>query len=212
MEEKLPNPTDIKEQIHSASVPKKPIPRMVILLGVALLIAVMLFIAFTILRNQKIQQMREEVPTVATRPSGEIIFATPEITVTNNQTKSVDIEISTGGNPITGVVLSIKYNPILIKNVKLEAIKDDTSHLSQVLLPYGDATYDTQNGAALLTLRSIAKDPISGRGKIARLTFTKTSLNIAVDSTEINFLPTTGFITVQEGIIPLTKNLITVSF
>ncbi len=212
MEEKLSNPTDIKEQIHTASVPKRPLPKMVILLGISFLIIVMLFIAFTILRNQRVQELRDTTATEITRPAGEILFETPEVKASNNQTVSVDIEISTGGNPVGGVVLGVKYNPLLIKNVKLEAIKDNESPLSQILAPLGDTTYDTANGAALLSLKSLAKDPVTGRGKVARLTFVKASLNVAVDSTEITFLPTTNFITVQEGIIPLTKNLITVSF
>lgn len=211
MDENLPKP-NIKEQIQTAPPAKKPMPKALIALGIALLAVVMLLIVFAILRNQAAQKMKENTQSEALVPKGTVLFTQELVELDAKGEGSVDITTSTGGNHVGGIVLSIRYNPKLLTNVKIENIKDYNSAFSQSLVPVGTPLYDTNNGSVLLSLQLPPQSPMSGKGVIARLYFKKSNLNIAVNSTQITFLPNTNFITVVQGLIPLAKNQVTVSF
>ena len=133
--ENLPEENLIKEQIQNAPQVKKPFPKLLIVLGASLLLIVALFIVFTVLRNQKIKELATTSTT--TLPTGAISFDATDIILDSKKSGSVDISISTGGNQIGGVVLAIKYNPTLLKDVKIENIKDPNSAISQLLTPVG---------------------------------------------------------------------------
>lgn len=142
----------------------------------------------------------------------EIYFDTTEVTLLTGETSSAEISINTAGNKVGGVVLAIKYNPRFLRNVKLEQIKDPTSAISSSLTPTGTIYKNDPNGEQMLILALPDKEGLSGRGTVAKVTFSKAPTNIAATSTEISFFSNSGFTKIAEGSIPVNTNTLKVNF
>lgn len=127
--------------------------------------------------------------------SGSILLEPSSVTGKPGQKITAGVMVNTGGKQIKGVVIGIKYNPIIVENITLTPFKDQNSALSYSLTSSSQAFIDSKNGGAMLTL-TLPKDIISlsGVGKIAELSFTIKPLKAALTSTSISVSPLTEFL------------------
>lgn len=217
MEEKnLAQEKVINDQIHTAEAPpernllaKKPL-----IIGIAALILLALVGLFLFLWGRDANRTTDQPASqTSTLPPGTILFEPADTILLPGSPSSADITVNTGGNMVGGVVISLKYNPQVLRNVTLEQIKDTGSAISYALEQTGEIEHDTQNGTIVMTLKlPEGSQGLSGRGTVARLTFSKANFNVAIPSNAVTLLPNTNFITVIEGAIPVSRNNLHISF
>lgn len=212
MEERLPEEQQLKTQEASAEklVKKFWQNKKIWLLSGAGIFALALLGLLFFLKNQ---QNNTPPPPVAQASLGSILLQPTTLLLGPGVTDSVDVTINTGGNLVSGVVLAIQYNPLLLENVRIEHVKDKTSAISSALIPAGPLDHDTDNGTILLSLK-IPEDVggLSGKGTVAKLTFTRRIVDIPIYSTEITLLPITNFVSISERAHTTTRNKAQVTF
>lgn len=137
---------------------------------------------------------------------GKVYFEPFSLKATINTPQSADIIINTDGMPITGVIIAVQYNPLLMTNVTLTQKKDPQSAFSSGLVQTGQVWYDTANGTATMTLQLPPKVPdFPLNGKVATLTFTPKPLTVAIRQAVITLMNNTSFFVKNQG----THNQIT---
>lgn len=177
---------------------------------ITILILISAFLLFNSLNTKK--EIAKTTIDATNQIPAEISFDTTEATLLTGETSSAEISINTAGNRVGGVVLAIKYNPRFLKNVKLEQIKDPTSAISSSLTPTGTIYKNDPNGEQMIILALPDNEGLSGRGTVARVTFSKAPTNIAATSTEISFFSNSGFTKVTNGSIRVNTNTLKVNF
>ena len=218
MENNLPEENLIKEQLQASPPQKKSFfSKKVILIsagfGVVLIAFLIVTLSQIIPAGNRIDNSKNPL-TKSKKVLGSILLSPATVIGTPNKKTPVDIIVNTGGDPISGVVVGIKYNPLTVSNVTLSQAKDDTSPLSYALQQIGQTQYDTTDGWAMLTLQ-LPKEIVSlnGVGKVATLSFVTKPINVAISSTNISISQLTGFLYPDKAeFTGITKNQLIVNY
>src|SRR3989344_2690797 len=183
---------------HVITIIKKNKKLVIAITCIALLILSSIFMALLYsrktksLENDKTQKSQQKV-------LGSVIFEPVSSIAVPGQIYSSDVILNTGGMKISGVTLSVKYNPNIMDQVMLIPYQDKYSALAYSMEPMGPPTTDSQNGSTSLTLKlSDGIKDLSGIGKVAELQYKVKKINVAVTSTTISLTPSTVFLSSNE--------------
>ncbi len=122
--------------------------------GIFLILLAVPLTVFLIKQQQDIRQRAAPATTLALSP--------PQLTVTPNQTFSLDVVVDTGSNQITGAQIKVVFDPD-----KLEA----QSIQKGSFLPNIQVAGEVAPGSASIVLGAPSTQPGSGTGKLATITF-----------------------------------------
>lgn len=107
-------------------------------------------------------------------PTMMLAFVPNILTVKSGGSIAANIELDSYTNPVTGVSVSVSYNPKEVENATVRPVRDDTSALSAALnLTAG--TYDVDPKKGIITETFIIPKNVpapNGRGIIAKFTGT----------------------------------------
>lgn len=130
------------------------------------------------------------LPNLDFIPKTASLYFSPPLLQATTQPVTVDVIVETGGQAISGTQLELKYDPQVIKNVKVASPTDSffgSASDYKVLF----TKVDPANGMVSFTVavngRTMAK---KGNGKVATLSFT-VDQTAANPTTSLTFAPTT---------------------
>lgn len=194
MEEKV---EDIKQEKKGFLEKLKKLPgRVKLLIGVLIFFVVLLgvfgFLATRELERQGEQTQEEELDM--TTPEASVYFEPATVNARPGQRSEVDVVIDTWGREVSGAVLSIKYNPNILRDVRLEQFKDTTSAVSYAFSEGTVAENNEATGVIILPLSMLETTPMQkGKGVVATLSFvpkddfsTFTQVSFDIGTTFIN--------------------------
>ncbi len=175
----------------------------------AMLFLVLASILFGVLYSQKLKStktVKNEEPKQELY--GSLLLTPVNIIGTPGKKTTIDVIINTDARKISGAVISLKYNPMLLENVTITPFQDKTSALGYSLKQFNAPYMDTTNGGVILTLKlPQGMQDLAGSGKIAEVSFTVKPIKVAVRSTSLELTKLTGFLmTNQPEHNNLTKN------
>lgn len=214
MEEKI---EDKKSEINQEN--KSPIEKLnslpskvKILIGVIILMVILLSIfSFISMRQAPGEATTEEERVNLTTPEASVYFSPSTVNATPGKETTVDIIINTWGKEISGINLSVKYNPNILSDVKLEQFRDTTSAVSYAFEETFAAENDPNNGVITLPLSMLETTPEQkGEGIVAKLSFTPK--DAYTNLTQITFDVGTALINRNSGkTIVLQKGILNIN-
>lgn len=164
--------------------------RTVLLVAFLLVIAsLLLFYAVSITPTKKPDSPVIPSKTAATiptkSPAETLLFITPELkTVKENETFSLNVEIDTGANQVTGVQLEIAYDPNILTNVTISKgtfFSNPNILLNNVDITTGRISY------AIVVPPSVSA--LSGTGTVAVISAMKSSKVSELSESTVSILP-----------------------
>jgi hypothetical protein len=190
------------------------------LIPIVILVLVLIAVPLTLILTQSRQEIRQRASTTTS------ISLVPSVTtVSPNQTFTVNANINTGGEYVSGVTLTVKYDQTKVQ------VSNINKPLANAFLPNTDlVTIDNTNGTASITLLSqpntssgaspgtYSGGQKSGTGTLATITFiaktaTASPVPITLDAAKTkaaalgangNVIPVNGYINTQITILQLT--------
>lgn len=195
-------------------MPKKFPMKTVVLIGVlAVIAAVLIYFAFQLNGSQPAQAPATDTatqvsPTTMVEKTATISFSPSNLDLTTSTSATVDIITTAGNTPITSTQAYIKYDPAVIKNVKILP-PDSTTSLFGPTGSYLNlfSENDTENGMLKFGIGiQPTGNPVVGTGSIGKLSFTVVK---SAPSTQITFADGTAVATngIQESVLNYTTPL-----
>lgn len=185
--------TSLKDRLNAIPIKVK------VLIGVALLSVIVLTILGVVLTRQATEApVEKEYSVNLTTPEASVYFSPATINATPGQRTTVEIIINTWGREIAGANISLKYNPNILSDVRLEQFRDTTSAVSYAFEEELDAEHDPVNGIITLPLSMLDATPEQkGEGIVAKLSFIPRDAH--TNLTQITFDVGTALITRDSG-------------
>jgi len=179
-----------------------------------MLFLVLASILFGVLYSQKLKlskTAKDEGPKQELY--GSLLLTPVNIIGTPGKKTTIDVIINTDARKISGVVISVKYNPNLLDNVTITPYQDNTSALGYSLKLINPDINDPTPGEKTITLKlPDGMQELAGSGKIAEINFTVKPLKVAVLSTTLELTQLTGFLYAKQGEhTNLTKNQVVIT-
>lgn len=188
-------------------------------LSIVIIAIIFLFfssILFAILYSLKLKTITQKPATqeIPKQESyGSLLLTPVNIIGTPGKKTSVDVIINTDARKISGVVISVKYNPNLLDNVTITPYQDNTSALGYSLKLINPDINDPTPGEKTITLKlSDGMQELAGSGKIAEISFIVKPVNVAVLNTKLELTQLNGFMYRTKGEhTNITKNQVIIS-
>lgn len=170
-------------------------------------IAFLLIASIPFVLNKGTDQTVKKNTEIKESPVGNVYITPANIVGKFGETYTTSIVANTGGKKISSATISVKYNPNLFEYVILIPYRDNNSALFYSLIQTKEQLVDPQNGTISLSLE-LPKDyqPLAGVGTIAELRFKLKKLNVAIKSTDISILESSGFLTSDGMHTNINKN------
>lgn len=169
------------------TIPIKTILLIVMLIGI---VAILVNFAFSSKTTPQKTQEKSAAPTKKVDVAHtELSFSPASLNVPlSSNSSSLDINIDTKDNKVTGVQLEISYDPKVLGNVKLTPVEGKNAFLGNPLVLYNKT--DSEKGEVSLILGiPPSSEAKNGTGTVAVLSFNV--LNRTSKETQVSFLPGT---------------------
>jgi hypothetical protein len=172
----IPSPEEVVKEAKKGNFNKS----IILVVVLVILTVILLVVSLNIKKGSPAPYVTKQVQTNVAQSSLSISDS-PRIASTSGAYET-DVNIDSGTNKVTGIQLSISYDPKVLTNVDIKPgtfLPDGTVISKQV---------DAQKGTITFLLgTSQGKKGVSGTGQVAVISFTK----VIPDDTNLSFLPDT---------------------
>ena len=142
---------------------------------IVIILIIIISVLFVLLTNRGPISDNSTAPRQESEVLAAINFESPAVVGAAGNPITSDILVNTGGEPITSVVISIKFDPSVVTDVRLDQFRDPESALSNTF-ENAPGEVDSTQGIAWITLNFPENvPPQAGSGAVAQLTFTTNS-------------------------------------